>query len=670
MPTIGWDRLQSKFVAQWALFAVPLFLLITPALYYSLDTPIGLLERTPQLANKFNSASDFLDFLRTTFFYTIGRFRPFYSFWNGLEWKIFGEVAWLHHLVRWLIYFGAVAFFIAAFRRISRSPRTADASPQRPASVPQIVPVALLAYLWLLFPNPCNVRIECVEHYSVFFLGLCNWAAVLMLTAERGKSAPRHHALFCLGFLGLLFSKEINVAPALWLLACWWGLMIAKGLSAKKLLMGSTLTLTLIVAIYRVSESLALAERTGNYYAHSKPILDRFPENAADILQGLFQYETSAAITAVFIFLLLVLVVGTVAKIPRRGFDRELAFILLLLGEFISMFLVLSLQYGITPRYWGILVPCLAALLAFAAKFLLDAAKRRKALANCAALALLTFIAFFVSANYYSFLYQVTIQHSARNLDDLLIGEVAQLVNAGEHIQTHRSDWGSDEVNALISSWNHEKHWPNSPYGRKSIHRGAPKNPRRPYYILDFKGQPGLVSLETHIGLTARTEYSVLGLPHKVASLVQGETPHVRIDWGMVELGDYRWAIHAVPHNMGDHLEGLISEAGKPVRNSFFDVYFDGNKIMYAKRPCIKEDVENWFFLHLAPVRETDLPESRKPHGFDNLDFHFRDYGVRNKRVCVAVRTLPQYPIKWISTGQYIMEDGTRIWETDFFVKD
>ena len=199
MLTIGFAGLRRNALAQWGIVAAPLLLLIAPALHYSLDTPIGTLESSPYLAHKFDSASEFFYFLRTTIFESVRRFRPFYDFWNGLAWKLFGDLAWPHYLMRWLIFFGAVALSIAAFRRISGWPHSADAPHQRAAGLLRITPPALLAYSWLLFPSTVIVRIECVELYTVFFLGLCNWAAALMLTAEGGKPCSRQTSLRALG---------------------------------------------------------------------------------------------------------------------------------------------------------------------------------------------------------------------------------------------------------------------------------------------------------------------------------------------------------------------------------------------------------------------------------------------------------------------------------------
>ena len=68
------------------------------------------------------------------------------------------------------------------------------------------------------------------------------------------------------------------------------------------------------------------------------------------------------------------------------------------------------------------------------------------------------------------------------------------------------------------------------------------------------------------------------------------------------------------------------------------------------------------FFLHAIPADENDLAESRKPYGFDNLDFsfdaHVFDHGRDMRRT--AMVELPPYPIGAIKTGQFTR--GGNIW--------
>ena len=104
----------------------------------------------------------------------------------------------------------------------------------------------------------------------------------------------------------------------------------------------------------------------------------------------------------------------------------------------------------------------------------------------------------------------------------------------------------------------------------------------------------------------------------------------------------------------------------KPLIRSTFDVYLLANTLIYFKEPCGAEDVQKPFFLHIVPVDVNDLPDHRKQHGFDNLDFRFRDYSFSSNERCVARRELPDYPITRIRTGQFVgNEDGsyTHLWE-------
>ena len=103
--------------------------------------------------------------------------------------------------------------------------------------------------------------------------------------------------------------------------------------------------------------------------------------------------------------------------------------------------------------------------------------------------------------------------------------------------------------------------------------------------------------------------------------------------------------------------------SSEPIARSEFDLYLDGGKLYYVKEPCGSEDVQAGFFLHIVPADIDDLPDNRKQHGFDNLDFGFDVRGVLFDGKCAASVDLPQYDIARITTGQY---DGTgRIWEVE-----
>ena len=108
--------------------------------------------------------------------------------------------------------------------------------------------------------------------------------------------------------------------------------------------------------------------------------------------------------------------------------------------------------------------------------------------------------------------------------------------------------------------------------------------------------------------------------------------------------------------------------AKEPLARSVYDVHRDGRVLTYLRDGCTDEEATARFFLHVVPADENDLPEHRREHGFDNLDFTLAARGARLDGNCVAVARLPDYPIATVRTGQY---DGTgRLWTTEFALPD
>ncbi len=109
-----------------------------------------------------------------------------------------------------------------------------------------------------------------------------------------------------------------------------------------------------------------------------------------------------------------------------------------------------------------------------------------------------------------------------------------------------------------------------------------------------------------------------------------------------------------------------MEEIGAPVIQSNFNVYLDGDDLIYVKEQCSPEDLLPRFFLHVVPADVADLPDDRRQHGFDNLDFKFSEYGVWEDGRCAATIRLPNYDIVVIKTGQLI--NGGRLWTAEFEV--
>ena len=106
-----------------------------------------------------------------------------------------------------------------------------------------------------------------------------------------------------------------------------------------------------------------------------------------------------------------------------------------------------------------------------------------------------------------------------------------------------------------------------------------------------------------------------------------------------------------------------------PILRAHFDIYLRENDITYVKNPCSLSDTQAKFFLHIVPTNSLDLPDSRKPYGFDNLDFPFYDNGVRFNGKCIVSVARPEYDIRHIQTGQHISGQG-KLWEGEFSVDE
>ena len=107
-------------------------------------------------------------------------------------------------------------------------------------------------------------------------------------------------------------------------------------------------------------------------------------------------------------------------------------------------------------------------------------------------------------------------------------------------------------------------------------------------------------------------------------------------------------------------LAAMLAAAGEPVIESGMDVHVHGRRVFYVSDDCEGTDGRTPFFLHVVPMREADLPPERIEHGYDNLDFH--QAGVTFGERCVVRWQLPDYPIRRIRTGEYVVvRDGEEV---------
>ncbi len=118
------------------------------------------------------------------------------------------------------------------------------------------------------------------------------------------------------------------------------------------------------------------------------------------------------------------------------------------------------------------------------------------------------------------------------------------------------------------------------------------------------------------------------------------------------------------------YVEQWLAQAGERVVHAGWDVYRNGRKLTYFKKPCVPADVQAKFILHVIPADPGVLPIARRRYGFDSRGFHF-DWLEHTARVlvadqCIAVVELPAYAIDRIRVGQWIANGNRTVWDAEF----
>ncbi len=111
--------------------------------------------------------------------------------------------------------------------------------------------------------------------------------------------------------------------------------------------------------------------------------------------------------------------------------------------------------------------------------------------------------------------------------------------------------------------------------------------------------------------------------------------------------------------------------AGDPAARSHFDVYLRDRTLVHVRDPCAREDVGYWIYVEVVPENPKDLSRPSSREGFFREGL-FQRSGVLFEGKCMAVLSLPDYPISGIRTGQLpyrhrrrreIRWEGHRGWE-------
>ena len=527
------------------LFALPL-LLFLPVIYYSMATPFALVDDYGMcyFVEFLDNSKRFSNWLhRQVLDFSYGRYRPFFDFYNMVSWKFFGATPWLHHLTRWFMHFTSIGFFAASFVIIARDKANKGflvSGENQTRSI--LIPLGVLIYIWLFFPNVPAARLGPQEVFTVFFLGLCNLMLALIIIQgskeQRTLSTLFYYVLFYAGYLGLSVSKEINIAVMLWIVMFYFGLL-CRGWSWKKIFAG----LPLLLIFFYTLKKIFIASNN-NYYGVEPLTFELITDNLKWISKDLFQSQISIFITTAFIVLLLFLLFACINQLIKRQVDNELIYIVLIAGELISLYLILTTSWAKVLRYWYVILPVFTMILAFSARSALEVTRKNYPVLNrVSAIALSSFVIYFIGCNYYNFLLQSVAQHSLRQAEAELINEVSKLHDQEHYIYilVDKTDPDAELLYHLVAYY---RNFSPRFHGKKyMVHTSPPEKPDQPYYVITRRTQPGNQSIHKYI--IPQSEYTLLNYAYGLSSLFQQKKPLETKDAGVHNISRYEWIIYS-----------------------------------------------------------------------------------------------------------------------------
>ena len=142
--------------------------------------------------------------------------------------------------------------------------------------------------------------------------------------------------------------------------------------------------------------------------------------------------------------------------------------------------------------------------------------------------------------------------------------------------------------------------------------------------------------------------------------------------WRQTADGSRSWsAAILIDESHERYRRALASLSGKPAARSGFDVYWEGDRLIYLKEGCAESDARGRFFLSVFPVDPRDLPQTARDAGLEHepLNFDFDRHGAIFDGKCVIIRYLPGYPIRRVETGQWLPGEG-ELWSARAEVGD
>ncbi len=101
--------------------------------------------------------------------------------------------------------------------------------------------------------------------------------------------------------------------------------------------------------------------------------------------------------------------------------------------------------------------------------------------------------------------------------------------------------------------------------------------------------------------------------------------------------------------------------SGEPAARSHFDVYLGDRALFHVKEPCVSKDMGVWSIAKFVPEDPRDLPKRRRQRRA-TLRIPSQQSNTLFEGKCIAIFSLPDYPVSSILTGRLHASEGARSW--------
>ena len=419
-----------------------LIVMLLPAIWYSLRTAFSLIDDYTDWLNinEFASLSTVSDWFRNLFLnYGPGRVRSFWTIYKAMTWLVLGPQPLLHHLGRLLVKFGVVYISLKIFSYFTKDKL-------------RVLNAGVLAFLsiYLFFPNNPEARLTQLEIEGVFFLSATIFFLCKLLMQEDGNICHLSRVSYSgllLSFMFMGFTKE----PFLVLVFTCLCFVVILNLRVRAFFRIVPFVVISVFHYYKV-----LGTFRGGGYGIAPLSADAATGNAIWYAKSLFLIDTSVIFSVMFAIPVLYYLCRRTIDIRKRLrtnpvileqcpcplmhfrdrltgmllYDKEFTFYLFLLLNFLAFYAITLTFWLPVLRYFYPLVYILALLIGISIVQSLQLWKHNKKFALVVIIASL----YFVSANYYNFLYQFACQYVARNTERKMLKEVTGLFEKGQNV--------------------------------------------------------------------------------------------------------------------------------------------------------------------------------------------------------------------------------------------